>query len=60
MFCKNKLLAVDMHQNNFLRVEKCGVFVTQNVWVEVLYTENVDIGQMLNNGAVFNVVGPFF
>ena len=43
-FCKRKLFKLDIRDNDFLwRNDK--VYVTDNVWVEVLYTEDVDLSR---------------
>ncbi|KAI0235069.1 Phytanoyl-CoA hydroxylase-interacting protein-like [Lamellibrachia satsuma] len=43
-FCKRKLIKLDTRDNDFLwRNDK--VYVTDNVWVEVLYTEDVDLSR---------------
>ncbi|KAI0227766.1 Phytanoyl-CoA hydroxylase-interacting protein-like, partial [Lamellibrachia satsuma] len=43
-FCRRKLIKLDTTDNDFLwRNDK--VYVTDNVWVEVLYTEDIDLSR---------------
>jgi len=45
MFCRSKLIKLDLTNNDFLKRMFGMVFVTNNVWVEVLYTEDVDLSR---------------
>ena len=45
-FCEEKLIKLDKGDNDFLRRSSNGkVFVSSRVWVEVLYTEDIDLGR---------------
>ena len=45
MFCRSKLIKLNLTNNDFLKHKFGMVFVTDNVWVEVLYTEDVDLSR---------------
>ncbi|KAK2184230.1 hypothetical protein NP493_276g03034 [Ridgeia piscesae] len=45
MFCRGKLIKLNLTNNDFLKRMSGMVFVTDNVWVEVLYTEDVDLSR---------------
>ena len=54
-FCSEKLLKLDRCSNPFLyqRENDGEVVNTSGVWVEVLYTENIDIDMVCSQGAFF-------
>ena len=61
LFCEEKLLRLDIENNPFFKIDADGIiYVAQNpdkrAWVEVLYTENVDIPDLLAKGADFSCV----
>lgn len=64
-FCQKKLLQISMYDNPFLYIDNTQskdnptVFVTSNVWVEVFYTEDVDINKALENEAYFSRIRAF-
>ena len=62
-FCAGRLYELDKYTNPFLRLSSDGnmgspprVVVTQKIWVEVLYTEDIHIPSLLESGAAFTLV----
>ena len=53
-FCSRNLYELDKRQNLFVRIDRSSVQVTgSGVWVELLYTEVVDIETLINNNAAY-------
>ncbi|KAI0216721.1 Phytanoyl-CoA hydroxylase-interacting protein-like, partial [Lamellibrachia satsuma] len=42
-FCKNRLINLDIRENDFLYRSNKKVYVTSEVFVEVFYTEDIDL-----------------
>ena len=45
LFCESNLIKLDITYNEFLKSWGCEVLVSDEVWVEVLYTEDVDLSR---------------
>ncbi len=54
-FCRKWLIQLDLENNPFLCLNRLGeVEVSGNIWVEILFTENIDINDVLRRGGKFN------
>ena len=51
IFCQENLIKLDIYNNDFLFKSLSDVFVTRNVFVEVFYTENVNLSEWMQYGA---------
>ena len=50
MFCQRKLVELKKTENNFLYISRSGdVFVTTGAWIELLYTEDIDLNFWITN-----------
>ena len=56
--CKQKLLRLDPHCNDYLQIHPHSreVIVTSGVWLEIFFTEKVSIWPEMYNGAIFKRV----
>ena len=54
-FCQKKLVELNKFQNDFLKITPLGVAVTSRVWVEVFFTESIDLVNAVTlHGACFS------
>ena len=60
-FCQEKLILLDNQQNDFMCIGADGItWVTTVIWVEVFYTENINIPELQHKNLCYFTLTPSY